>query len=75
MMISPENYIDEKRNWSLQRLYKERDELMQAIKMYEEGKFEEKDVNTLPSPETIYKFNKEEYLPMLEILIMKKEQK
>ena len=26
MMISPEVYIDEKKNWSLQELYKERDE-------------------------------------------------
>ena len=32
MMISPEVYIDEKKNWSLQELYKERDELIQAIR-------------------------------------------
>lgn len=74
MMISPEVYIDEKRNWSLQKLYKERDELIQAIKMYEEGRLEEKDVYMFPSPETIYKYNKEEYLPRLEILITEKEQ-
>lgn len=73
-MISPEVYIDEKKKWSLQKLYKERDELIQAIKMYEEGKLEERDVYMLPSPETIYKYNKEEYLPRLEILIAKKEQ-
>lgn len=74
MMISPKVYIDEKRNWSLQELYKERDELIQAIKMYEEGKLEEKDIFMSPSPETIYKYNKEEYLPRLEILITEKEQ-
>ena len=74
MMISPEVYIDSLKDYTLQQLYKERDELIQAIKYYEEGKFEEKEVFTIPSPETVYKYNKDEYLPRLEILIAKKEQ-
>ena len=61
MMISPEVYIDSLKDYTLQQLYKERDELIQAIKYYEEGKFEEKEVFTIPSPETVYKYNKDEY--------------
>ncbi len=73
MMISPEVYIDEKNKLTLEQLYKEREELIKAIKMYESGEIQEGEIITMPSLETIYKYNKDEYLPRLEILIAERE--
>lgn len=77
MMISSETYIEEKRNWTLQELYKEREQLRSFIKEYEErsSNEEENDIIISPSPEVRYRMYKEEYLPELEKLIAEKEQK
>lgn len=74
MVISPECYMEEFRNCSLQKLYRERDKIIQAIKRFENKKINKEECETFPFPDTIYKFNREEYLLRLEILIAKREQ-
>lgn len=68
MMISPECYISEKKYWSLEKLKKEENELLEQIKRYEEGKIPEDEYFIHPSPNVIYNMNKE-YLMSLQHLI------
>ena len=43
MMISPSSYIEEKQNWNLDKLYKEKEHLEQYISDYKQGKIKEKE--------------------------------
>ena len=72
MMISPSSYIEEKQNWNLDKLYKEKEHLEQYISDYKQGKIKEEEYFVNPSPEVIASVY-EDYLIELNILIEKKE--
>ena len=72
MMTNPSSYIEEKKDWNLDKLYKEKDYLEQYINNYQQGKIIEKDYFINPSPKvkaSVYK----EYLIELNRLIADKE--
>ncbi len=72
MMISPSLYIEEKQNWNLDKLYKEKEHLEQYISDYKQGKIKEKEYFVNSSPKVIASVY-EDYLTELNILITKKE--
>ena len=72
MMISPSSYIEEKQNWNLDKLYKEKEHLEQYISDYKQGKIKEKEYFVNSSPKVIASVY-EDYLTELNILITKKE--
>ncbi len=72
MMTNPSSYIEEKKDWNLDKLYKEKDYLEQYINNYQQGKIIKKDYFINPSPKvkaSVYK----EYLIELNRLIADKE--
>ena len=81
MMVSPESYIDEIKDKSYKELLKERDELLEEIKDFEEAKelenenmIEIPEIIIDPSPEVVYQCNLE-YLGELCKLISEKYNK
>lgn len=72
MMISPSSYIEEKQNWCLDKLYKEKEHLEQYISDYKQGKIKEEEYFINPSPDVIASIY-EDYLIELNILISQKE--
>ena len=72
MMIAPSSYIEEKKDWNLDKLYKEKDYLEQYINNYKQGKIKEKDYFINTSPNVIASVY-EEYLIELNKLIAYKE--
>lgn len=72
MMIDPSSYIEEKKDWNLDKLYIEKEYLEQYINNYQQGKIKEKGYFINPSPDvkaSVYK----EYLIKLNRLIEDKE--
>ena len=68
MMIDPYSYIEEKKNWNLDKLYKEKDYLEQYIKNYKKEKYYF--INSSPNViASVY----EEYLIELNRLLAEKE--
>ena len=59
MMISPNAYIDQFKNYSYEDLLKIRDEMYESIKAFEKGKIDPKAYMIKPSPDTIYQMNLE----------------
>lgn len=57
MMASPEAYMSFLQDKNYEELIKERDSLIDEIKEYEERSDELIDISTIPSRETIYKYN------------------
>ena len=74
MMIDTSSYIEEKRDWNLNKLYKEKDYLEQYISNYKQGKIDKKDYFINPTPNVIASMY-EDYLIELKRLIAEKERK
>lgn len=72
MMIDPKSYIEDKQNWSLEKLYKEKEYLEKYIYDYNNEKLEEDNYFKNPSPDVIASVY-EDYLVELVSLITKKE--
>lgn len=73
MMVDPDTYIEEKQNWDLVDLYKEKQYLEKYIKDYKSGKLNnDGTVATSPAPDVIASVY-EDYLVKLNILIANKE--
>ena len=72
MMISPHSYIEERQDWNLDKLYKEKQELEKYISDYIKGKIPKEAYSISPSPDLVADIYKE-YLLNLNILIEKKE--
>ena len=54
MMISPESYVDELKDKSYKDLLKKREELLEKIYIFENGKIDEKEIMLKPSPDVKY---------------------
>lgn len=73
MMISPYSYIEEKKEWDLQKLYREKEKLEKFIKDYKlSGEYLDENVIVYPSPEVVISMY-EDYIRELNILIANKE--
>ncbi len=73
MMISPYSYIEEKKEWDLQKLYREKEKLEKFIKDYKSsGEYLDENVIVNPSPEVVVSMY-EDYIRELNILIANKE--
>ena len=71
MMISPDWYVEDKKDKKYKELLVERDKLLKEIKDFENNNIPEKDYMIDPSPEVIYQCNLQ-YLSKLCDLIYKK---
>ena len=71
MMVSPDYFRSEYEKLSYEELIKKRDELMEYIKKFEEGRISKDDYNIHPSPDVIYQMN-HEYLAEIAPLIAEK---
>ena len=72
MMISPLSYIEEKKDWKLDKLYKEKQQLEKYISDFIQGKIPEEKYAINPSPEVVASVY-EDYLIELNNLIERKE--
>lgn len=71
MMISPELYVEELKDKSYKDLLKKREELLEKIYIFENGKIDEKEFMLKPSPDVKYQMHLE-YLGELCKLIAEK---
>ena len=71
MMISPESYVDELKDKSYKELLKNREELLECIYTFENGKIDKKEFMIKPSPDVKYQMHLE-YLGELSKLIADK---
>ena len=72
MMISPEAYIENKIDWTLDQLLEEKHKLEKYLDDYNNHKLPKEDYQTFPTPDTIAHWTKE-YIDKIEILISLKE--
>ena len=71
MMISPEYYRETIKDYTLEQLFKERDELLKEIRRYRRHKISPEKYQMAPSPSVIYKCNLK-YLEQVSELINEK---
>ena len=71
MMVSPEFYVEELKDKSYKELLKKREELLEGIYAFENGKIDEKEFMIIPSPDVKYQMHLE-YLGELCKLIAEK---
>ena len=72
MMISPENYAEERQDQPFEKLVAERDALIKEIRLFEKHRDEMlRDISIDPSPEAVYLMNLE-YLAKLCALLSQK---
>ena len=71
MMISPEYYRETIKDYTLEQLFKERDELLKEIRRYRSHEISTEEYQMASSPSVIYKCNLK-YLEQVKELIMEK---
>lgn len=71
MMISPEYYRETIKDYTLEQLFKERDELLKEIRRYRRYEISTEEYQMAPSPSVIYKCNLK-YLEQVNELINEK---
>lgn len=76
MMMSPENYINQMKNYSIEQLIDKRKELIAEISNYEDNYVLKKQTNIQPiiespSPDTKYKMNNEYLKALVDLIIAK----
>ena len=57
MMLAPEAYINQFKNYPYEDLLKIRDEIIEDIKAFEEGRIDQSAYMIKPGPDTIYQMN------------------
>ena len=72
MMISPENYAEDRQNQPFEKLVAERDALIKEIRLFEKHRDEMlRDICIDPSPETVYLMNLEYLAKLCDLLSLK----
>ena len=71
MMISPEYYRETIKDYTLEQLFKERDELLKEIRRYRRHEISTEEYQMVPSPSVIFKCNLK-YLEQVSELINEK---
>ena len=73
MMIDTEVYREKIKDYSFKQLLQERKQLIEELKRYENNEITEQEMLMKPSPETIYKMNKEYLIELMDLIYEKTE--
>lgn len=71
MMNSPEWFIEELKDEPIERLIKERNQIIRELRFYERNSKEDSDIGIHPSPETVYYWNHQYLLKLIELIIQR----